>query len=190
ALMHEHGAAVQLVARRAKLRFHTRTELGGRRPWIERLRAPNTGVGPGWRSVFYTEAPLWFRRMPEAWRLDVVANSHGPAGGWYMYDRVIGKFPVLEGFAPRRIEARGGRVHLDLAGLDGSVKSLGADHAIICTGYKVDLRKLGFLDEALRSAIAQAQYTPILSSHFETSVRGLYFVGPAAANSFGPMFRF
>jgi hypothetical protein len=34
------------------------------------------------------------------------------------------------------------------------------------------------------------RHTPILSSHFETSVRGLYFVGPAAANSFGPMFRF
>lgn len=190
ALMHEHGAAVQLVARRAKLRFHTRTELGRRRPWLERLRAPNTGIGPGWRSVFYTEAPLVFRHMPEAWRLNVVANSHGPAGGWYMYDRVVGKLPVMEGFAPQRIAARDGRVQLDLAGLDGAWKSISADHAIICTGYKVDLRKLKFLHEELRRTIAQAQHSPVLSSHFETSVPGLHFVGPSSANAFGPMFRF
>ena len=31
---------------------------------------------------------------------------------------------------------------------------------------------------------------PILSRHFETSVPGLYVVGPASAFSFGPMFRF
>ena len=31
--------------------------------------------------------------------------------------------------------------------------------------------------------------TPILSSHFLSSVAGLYFVGPIAANSFGPLMR-
>jgi hypothetical protein len=29
-----------------------------------------------------------------------------------------------------------------------------------------------------------------LSSHFESSVPGLYFVGTSAANSFGPLLRF
>jgi hypothetical protein len=32
--------------------------------------------------------------------------------------------------------------------------------------------------------------TPILSSNFESSIPGLYFVGIAAANSFGPVMRF
>ena len=32
--------------------------------------------------------------------------------------------------------------------------------------------------------------TPILSRNFEASVPGLYFVGPASANSFGPLARF
>jgi hypothetical protein len=32
--------------------------------------------------------------------------------------------------------------------------------------------------------------TPVLSSGYESSVPGLYFVGVAAANSFGPVMRF
>jgi hypothetical protein len=34
------------------------------------------------------------------------------------------------------------------------------------------------------------QHTPRLTRHFESSIPGLYFVGTAAANSFGPMLRF
>jgi hypothetical protein len=32
--------------------------------------------------------------------------------------------------------------------------------------------------------------SPVLSRNFESSVSGLYFVGTAAANSFGPLMRF
>ena len=31
---------------------------------------------------------------------------------------------------------------------------------------------------------------PVLSGKFESSVPGLYFVGPSAVNSFGPLMRF
>jgi hypothetical protein len=37
--------------------------------------------------------------------------------------------------------------------------------------------------------IETVEKTPVLSSSFESSIRGLYFVG-AAANSFGPVQRF
>lgn len=187
-LMHEAGAAVQLIARRPRLKFHTRTELGGR-SWFERLRAPNTGIGPGWRSVFHVGAPLAFRLLPERRRLDAVRQSYGPAGGWYMVERVA-KVPKHEGWAVQQASVKGGRIHLDLAGAYGNRKTVSADHAIFCTGYRVDLRKLSFLDDGLRAAIRQAEHTPVLSSRFETSVPGLYFVGPASANSFGPLFRF
>ena len=50
-LLQEHGASVQLIARRPQLRFHTRTDSGARSVF-ERICAPNTGIGPGWRSVF------------------------------------------------------------------------------------------------------------------------------------------
>ncbi len=190
ALMHESGAAVQLVARRPQLRFHTRTELGARRPLATRIRAPNTGIGPGWESVFYTRAPLLFRLLPEAKRLNIVANSHGPAGGWYMRERIVGCVPVLEGYAPQAAEVRDGRIHLRLSSAAGDERTISADHAIVCTGYRVDLRRLKFFDGRLRAAIKSVRNSPILSSGFETSVPGLYMVGPASANTFGPMFRF
>ncbi|MGH6981375.1 MAG: hypothetical protein ACREFC_09230, partial [Stellaceae bacterium] len=53
-----------------------------------------------------------------------------------------------------------------------------------------DLRKLGFMPETLRAQITQVNHTPVLSAHFETSVKGLYVVGPASLNSFGPLVRF
>jgi hypothetical protein len=44
--------------------------------------------------------------------------------------------------------------------------------------------------ESLRSRIRTAADSPILGRRFDSSVPGLYFVGIAAANSFGPLLRF
>ena len=107
-----------------------------------------------------------------------------------MRDRVVGKVPVMTGFAPQSAEVRDGRIHLQLASADGGEKTLSVDHAILCTGYKVDLRKVDFLERPAARRDRGDGHAPILSSHFETSVPGLYFVGPASAPSFGPMFRF
>ena len=38
--------------------------------------------------------------------------------------------------------------------------------------------------------IHKVEDTPVLSRHFETSVPGLYMVGLASSNSFGPLARF
>ncbi|MGH7095533.1 MAG: NAD(P)-binding domain-containing protein [Stellaceae bacterium] len=189
ALLHENGAAVRLVARRAKLTFHAPPEAGGR-TLGDRLRAPGTGIGPGWRSLFYTRAPLLFRLLPEAKRRHIVATASGPAGGWFMVDRVVGRFPVMEGYAPQSAEIRDGRIHLRLSGSDGSGSEVSVDHVIAATGYKVDLRRLKFLDDRLQAAVQSVANSPVLSSCFEASVPGLYFVGPAAANTFGPLMRF
>lgn len=189
ALAQEAGADVTLVSRKPQLRFHTRSTLT--RPVAENIRAPNTGIGPGWRSVFYTKTPQLFRRLlPEEKRLKIVNSSHGPAGGWYMVDRVVGKIPLVAGYAPEAIEVRDNLAHLRLRGQDGGEKTLEAEHVIVATGYRVDLRKVDFLASDLRAAIRAADNTPVLSPHFETSVDGLYVVGPASAYSFGPMFRF
>jgi hypothetical protein len=58
------------------------------------------------------------------------------------------------------------------------------------TGYKVDVRRLEFLSPQIRDAIRCVEHTPILSSDFQSSVPGVYFVGAASVNSFGPMMRF
>jgi len=189
ALLHEGGAGVRLIARRPQLRFHDRTERGDRR-WFDDNRRPVTGIGPGWRNVFYTTTPQLFRHLPDDKRRRIITQAHGPAGGWFMRDRIIGKVPVVEGLTPQRAAVKDGRIQLRLAGSDGHEETVSADHVIAATGYKVDLRAIGFLGRELRDRINTLDQAPVLSRHFETSVPGLYVVGPAASWSFGPLFRF
>ena len=47
-----------------------------------------------------------------------------------------------------------------------------------------------FLSPEIRSKVKAVYGSPLLSSTFESSIPGLYFVGIAAANSFGPVMRF
>ena len=190
ALLHENGASVRLVTRRPQLRFHDRAALGGARTLAQRVRQPNTGIGPGWRNVFFTRTPQLFRHLPQEIRRGQVEKTHGPAGGWFMRDRIIGKVPVIEGVAPRAVEVRDGRVELRLASPNGAEQTVSADHVIAATGYQVDLRAIKFLGETLRRQIELIGKAPELSAHFETSVPGLYVVGPAAVYSFGPVCRF
>jgi hypothetical protein len=49
---------------------------------------------------------------------------------------------------------------------------------------------LPFLQPELQARIRCVESAPVLSSSFESSVRGLYFVGPASQVSFGPLMRF
>jgi hypothetical protein len=79
---------------------------------------------------------------------------------------------------------------LRLLGRDGGETVVATDHVIAATGYKVDLRRLGFLGSELQTDLRTADHTPILSPNFESSVPDLYFVGLAAANTFGPVMRF
>jgi hypothetical protein len=64
------------------------------------------------------------------------------------------------------------------------------DHVIAATGCRAAVSRLTFIDETVQSRVRKAEGAPILNRHFESSVSGLYFVGAAAANSFGPLLRF
>jgi len=64
------------------------------------------------------------------------------------------------------------------------------DHVFAATGYRVDLKRLAFMEANLRDRIRTTSSMPILSAHLESSVPGLYFMGLAAAGSFGPLMRF
>jgi len=79
------------------------------------------------------------------------------------------------------------RVHMRLLCADGEERTLQTDHVFAGTGYRVDLRRLLFLSKELRP---QLHSIPKLSADFQSSVPGLYFVGLAAADTFGPSMRF
>lgn len=187
ALLHEAGASVLLVVRADKLDIHAKMRLP--RKLRDHVRWPMTGIGPSWRSLFYANLPGIFRRLPEETRLHIVKTHLGPAGGWFMKDR-IAPVATLLGFQPHDAEIVQGRVLLRLSGQNGEVRDVQTDHVVAATGYRVDLRRLAFLSGDLRDRVRAVEHTPVLGSHFESSVPGLYFVGPVAANSFGPVMRF
>jgi len=188
-LLHETGADVQLVSRREHLNFHSQPT-GKPRSWWQQIRHPQSGLGPGMRSRFYADAPMAFHYLPERVRLDVVRRALGPSGGWFIKDKVVGKVPLLLGYTPEAGKVQHDHVHLHLRGRDGSEREIATEHIIAATGYRVDLERLSFLSTEIRARIAALNGTPVLSSTFESSVPGLYFVGVAAANSFGPVMRF
>jgi pyridine nucleotide-disulfide oxidoreductase len=183
------GAEVQVVARKPIVRFH---EPPGPipRPLKDRIRSPMTGLGPGWRSLFCTEAPLVFRMLPEDFRLKVVRKHLGPAAGWVVKDKVVGRAAFHLSLNVEGAEMHGGKVELHLRASDGGKKIITSDHVVAATGYRVDLGRLAFLNSAMLAAIRSVEDAPVLSSNFESSIPGLYFVGAASANTFGPMARF
>ncbi len=186
ALLHRKGAHVELVARRALIDFHDPPRS---RSVFDRIRAPRSGLGLGWKSLLATDFPLAFHAMPEPFRLQAVSRHLGPAPGWFMRAEVEGRIRLTLGARIEHSSLRGERVLLEVATAVGA-EVLEADHVIAATGFRVDLRRLPFLGPEIIDQLRMVEQTPILSSRFESSLKGLYFVGPAAANSFGPLMRF
>lgn len=187
-LLHEAGAHVQLVARARELKFHTRGST--ERSLWQRIRYPQSGLGPSISSRFFSNWPNVFHYFPESFRLHAVRTHLGPAGGWFAKEMVIGRVPLLLGCAPESAMVKDGQVQLRLREQNGGVRQVSVDHVIAATGYDVDINRLKFVDERLRSKIKTTGTAPKLSSGFESSVPGLYFIGVSAANSFGPLMRF
>lgn len=186
ASLHEVGAQVRLVARRSSLVFLSKPE--PRSLW-RRIRYPMSGIGGGWRSRFFTDAPMLFRYLPRQFRLRTIKTYLGPAGAWFIKDRIVGQVPLLLGHARVRAEVRSGRVCMLCEG-DGSQSELLTDHVIAATGYRVDIGRLAFLGDKIRASVQAIEDAPVLSGNFESSVPGLYFVGLASAHCFGPVMRF
>jgi cation diffusion facilitator CzcD-associated flavoprotein CzcO len=186
-ILHEIGADPSIVTRAGAIAFHDPPK--ERRPLVERVAMPRSGLGIGWRSRLCTDAPLLFHAMPQEFRFRVTRRHLGPAPGWFVRDKVNGHIPTHLGVELRNAEVKGSKVRLSLAENNGSTE-LEADHVIGGTGYRVALERLRFLDDSLRKQIRAAEDTPVLNRFFESSVPGLYFVGVASSNSFGPLTRF
>ena len=187
-LLHEAGARPQIVTRRARIPFQNPPEQK-RRPLRERLREPRSGLGTGWRSLLCAGMPLVLHRMPTKFRLNVVRTHLGPAPGWFMRETIVNHVPVHLNATVAAVESEDGRVRLKLR--QGTEQSeVTVDHVIAATGYRVNLDKIPFLTDKIRGSVECLEGSPLLSSSFESTVPGLYFVGVSAANSFGPLLRF
>jgi hypothetical protein len=187
ALLNEDGVKVRLVVRQSSIRFHSRS--GPRSLW-HRFRYPMSGIGPGWRSRFFTDAPWLFRYLPGVTRERIIKNYLGPAGAAVMKDRIVGRVPVFLAQAPTSAKRSGNQVELQLASRLHAEHNVSTDHVITATGYRVDLGRVPFLSKEIRSALRLFDNAPLLSANFQSAVPGLYFVGLASAYHFGPVMRF
>jgi thioredoxin reductase len=188
ALLHEAGARVRVLVRKPELQWNSPSKP---RPLWKRVYAPDAGVGAGWRSMAISELPRVFRwYFPADKRHRFVRGSYGPAGAWWLRDRIEGRVEVLLNAQVQAAQAENDGVRLNMTGAQGS-SELHADHIIACTGFRVDIDRIGYLDPVLRKDIArEVDGIPALDSQLETSVPGLFIVGIASAPVFGPIMRF
>ncbi|MGH8595942.1 MAG: NAD(P)-binding domain-containing protein, partial [Gammaproteobacteria bacterium] len=95
ALLAENGADVCLAARQPAIRINAHETYP--RPLTQRLTRPISVLGTtSWPFRAYCAAPSTFRHLPESMRLRKVETMYGPAGGWFMKDRVAG-IPIHAG---------------------------------------------------------------------------------------------
>ncbi len=187
ALVHEAGGRAEILVREAEAVFHGRMER--ERSLYERLRWPASVLGYGLKSRALEIAPLALHFVPDRPRVRFVRQHLGPAAPWWIEDRVVGKVPITVRTEVVGAERAGDRVRLRLKTPDGE-RTLEVDHVIAGTGYVPDVDTIRYLDSDLRRRIRRLEGAPALSMNFECSVKGAYFVGPIAAMSFGPLFRF
>jgi cation diffusion facilitator CzcD-associated flavoprotein CzcO len=176
---------VSLLVRRDHVEYH---QPPGRKPrtLLQRLRHPSSPVGPGWRSWFCATFPGLFYRLSRAVRERGVRIHMRPAAGWFMRDRVKDKVRVLLQRRIREVAVAGEGLTLHLS--DGTQET--CDHVICATGYDIDVRRLGFLDPHIAAAIVNPGQKSFVGPDFQTSLPGLYAVGPMAMENFGPLLRF
>jgi hypothetical protein len=188
-MLQDCGAGVRIVARAPFIEYNSVPDPDAE-TLLYRLRRPASGIGRGWRSYFCANAPLLFYRLPEPLRMRGVNSHMHPAAGWFMREKIEGRIETLLGRRIAGAEALKQGVLLTLAHEDGRQQQIACDHVISATGYRPDTRRMRFLAAGLREAIASPRNTPIVSDNFETPVDGLYVIGPAVIDSFGPLMRF
>jgi FAD-dependent urate hydroxylase len=189
ALLHENGAVVQVLARRQVIAWNGKP-LDPYRPLLRRLREPEAGLGSGWSTWFYSEHPELFRRLPRKTRVYRARTALGPAGAWWLRERVEGQFPVQTGQTVSLAKPQEEKVQLRVASAGTADRELTVDHVMAATGYRIDLKRLEFLTDAMRSSLRTVGGSPAVGGDYQSSVSGLYFIGPSVAPSMGPVMRF
>lgn len=196
AAMGASGARVHLLVRGDAVNWsrEPRTSSG----FASRLLRGRVGLGRGWdsnnpwllaASYMLSEYPASFHKLSLPQRQKILETSWGPSGAWWLRDRVEGKIDISTRTEVSRAEIRNGRIVLEVDSGNGT-SAISADHVVLATGFKVDMARHAFLSSELLSALSMIDGSPDLTSNFETSVRDLYVLGPAAAMSFGPALRF
>jgi FAD-dependent urate hydroxylase len=184
-LLHENGAEVEVVSRAPRIRWLRRGA------WLRRhlgpfyrVLYPASDVGPPGLN-WIVALPGLFRLLPLALQARIAARCIRPAASAWLLPRAGG---VQFTLGRRIVSAKPVDDRLGLTLDDGSTRRV--DHALLATGYRIDVSGYSFLPAELSRSVRTRGGYPELTGGFESSVPGLYFLGAAAALSFGPVLRF
>ena len=180
-LLAESGANVELIMRTGDIHWVGRATRDG---LLGRLLFDRSDVGPALVSHVVAH-PSFLRRLPARLQRELTRRSLVPGGSGWLKDRMAGVRVTTGRQVLAGTRLRG---HAQLLLDDGAEREF--DHVLLATGYRVDLRRLRFLDPTLVAKIRTVAGQPVLDAGLQSSVAGLHFLGAPAVHSFGPLVRF
>ena len=187
ALLSEHGAKVDLFARKA-IRWAGKEEAGPSpaisvRNALRKLTTTKYGVGP-LPHRYLAELPDLVRRLPDRLRSEFNEGCLRPSAASWIKPRARDvTFRLAQGAL--RPEVSGSAIRLSV---EGETETY--DHVLLATGYKTDISRLEFIAPNLLGRIQCVDGSPVLTRGFKSSMDGLHFVGSSAVYSYGPLMRF
>lgn len=184
ALLKEIGASVEVVARTKALNWvglHARLHHLG---IFSRLLYSSRDVGPLGISRLVA-VPHLFRRFPRGFQDRTAYRAIRPAGAGWLKPR-LQNVPITLG---RKVISAAVIGNLLLLKLDDGTERR-VDHALLATGFRVDISRYLFLSPSLIKQVKMVDGFPVLKRGLESSIPGLHFLGKPASWSFGPLLGF
>lgn len=203
ALLHEAGATVEVLVRRGSIFWLSGSGPSGNHSALALPASAAPAGTPGFRArrgLYVHAAPTdvggkyagWLGAAPDAChllpprvRVPFSYNCVRPAAAHWLPDRLRS---VSISYGRRIVSAREDEHCIEVV-LDDGERRL-ADHVLLGTGYRMNVREYPFLAPPLARAIDVADGHPKLRRGLESSVAGLHFSGAPAYWSFGPTMRF
>jgi len=184
ALFKESGIEVEVIGRQRNLNWvglHPRLHHLG---FVSSLLYSKRDVGPAGISRLVS-MPHLFRLFPREFQERTAYRAIRPAGAGWLQPRLTG-IPITLGH--KVVSARASNSHLELKLDDGTERRV--DHALLATGYRVDVSRYPFLSSTIVKELETVSGYPVLKRGLESSVPGLHFLGKPGAWSFGPLLGF
>jgi hypothetical protein len=184
ALLKEAGIQVEVIARAKTLNWvglHPKMHHLG---LISRMLYSKRDVGPAGISRLVA-MPHLFRRFPRRFQDRIAYRAIRPAGAGWLQSRVA-DVPITLGCRVTSATVAGSQLRLRL---DDQSERL-VDHALLATGFQVDVSRYPFLSPPLLKQLHTVDGFPVLHRGLQSSIPGLHFLGKPAAWSFGPLLGF
>ncbi|MGA9526817.1 MAG: NAD(P)-binding domain-containing protein [Terriglobales bacterium] len=184
ALLKEAGADPEVLVRESSLNWVGLHAGLHRLGLFSKLLYSNRDVGPAGISRLVA-APHAFKRFPRKFQDKVAYRAIRPAGAGWLQPR-LKDVKISLGCKISDAMEKGSRLHLKLAA--GSDRMV--DHCLLATGFRIDLSRYAFLPSTLLQRVQTVDGFPVVGRGFESTVKGLHFIGKTASWSFGPLLCF